>query len=39
MEEFKLTGLDGKFSKQLFELETCWLYLKMRNLIRGRRAY
>ncbi|OGP76168.1 MAG: hypothetical protein A2V86_14550 [Deltaproteobacteria bacterium RBG_16_49_23] len=39
IEEGKVTGRNGRFSKHLFELETCWLYLKMRNLIRGRRAY
>jgi len=39
IQEGKTTGWNGKFSKHLFELETCWLYLKMRNLIRGRRAY
>jgi peptidoglycan/xylan/chitin deacetylase (PgdA/CDA1 family) len=39
IEESKVTGRNGRFSRHLFELETCWLYLKMRNLIRAGRSY
>ncbi len=34
MEENKLTDSSGTFSKCLFELETCWLYLKLKNWLR-----
>jgi peptidoglycan/xylan/chitin deacetylase (PgdA/CDA1 family) len=34
MEENKLTDSGGKFNQYLFELETCWLYLKLRNRLR-----
>jgi peptidoglycan/xylan/chitin deacetylase (PgdA/CDA1 family) len=36
MEENKVTGLSGRFSKQLYELETCWLYLRLRNWLKSK---
>jgi peptidoglycan/xylan/chitin deacetylase (PgdA/CDA1 family) len=38
MEENKLTDSIGEFCRHLFELETCWLYLKIRNRLKPPRS-
>lgn len=39
IEENKLTNSKGEFSKELYELETSWLYLKIRNWLKSRKIY
>lgn len=38
MEENKLTDSKGEFCRHLFELETCWLYLRIRNRLKPPRS-